>query len=192
MEVEELHLVRRGANNFPLLLMKSTDQALAEAAKEIGATTPKGKHVTKKLSKLLKEQSIHSLNMAGASSTAPSQLSDAAASRLLDEATGQGRRPNGAAPRGAYGTAAIIKAMDKRVDRANKALTKAASDYERTAAKAEYESAARQRLVTKLIIQANTPGGTRFGGASKDLFGGSTLNLPDDSAVHGFSTGRPA
>lgn len=193
MQVDEVHLVPVGANNFPVLLLKSTQQALAGAAKD--NTEKKGTTVSK-LTKRLKKESIRSVNIAGAGSTAPSKLSDSEAARLLADATGQGSRPNGAGNQGAYGTTAILKAMNRRVEKANKKLVKAAGDYERTAAKAEFESAARQRLLSKLIAQANrqkiTRTGTRFGPDSTDLFSGSSLSLPDDAALHGLSTGRPA
>ena len=192
---ESIHLVTEAATGFPFLLAKQTiDQAISEAATENqkkGNTMPSAK----KISKLLKTQSVHSVNIAGAGSTSPNLLSDGRASRLLADATGQGQRPNGAANVNAYGTA-VIKAMDRRVAKAQKKLEKATGDYERTAAKAEMESAARQRVLAKLIAQANaqqiTRRGTRFGPNSTDLFSGSTLQLPDDAQLHGLSTGRPA
>lgn len=192
---ESIHLVHEAATGFPFLLAKQTiNQAITEAA----AQTTKGNTTmpsSKKIAKMLAKQSVHSVNIAGAGSTSPSQLSDTRASRLLSDATGQGGRPNGAANVGAYGTA-IIKAMNKRVEKAQKKLEKATGDYERTAAKAEMESAARQRVLAKLISQAHsqqvTRRGTRFGPDSTDLFSGSTLTLPDDAQVHGLSTGRPA
>lgn len=91
--------------------------------------------------------------------------------------------------RGGGDTAAsVLKSYDERVEAAEAGMVKAATDYERQVAKTELEAARKARASFKLVAQANaqargviSPG--RFGPNSTDLFGGTSLTLPEDRAV---------
>ena len=118
----------------------------------------------------------------------------------LEASIAAGRRPfvnafgATAALRGADGPN-IIKSMAENVAAARERVEKAGSDIERTAANAEYKAAARQLAVSKLVAQANgvergTIPSTRMGRGWTDLFGGSTLSLPDDIAIKPSAQGR--
>lgn len=89
--------------------------------------------------------------------------------------------------------AEVFKAYDVRVDAAQERLSKAGTEYDKLAAKAELESALRARTNAKLVAQANGQARgvvppTRFGPNTTDLFGGSSLTLGNDDAIKGYST----
>lgn len=89
---------------------------------------------------------------------------------------------------------AVLKAFDDRVTKARAALAAAANEFEKARAKADLTSALKSRLSLKLMLkeQARVQGRakpSRFGPNSVDLFGGSSLTLPDDPAVKGWSGG---
>ena len=70
-------------------------------------------------------------------------------------------------------------------------LDNASGDYETMAAKADLENAQSARTLAKLVAQANAqanrqvpPG--RYGPNSTDLFGGTSLTLPEDRQIHGI------
>ena len=92
--------------------------------------------------------------------------------------------------RGPQGESAL-KAFDERVQAAEARLEKAVGEYDRQQATTELEAARRARLMAKMVARDNAqrdgrvrPG--RFGPNSTDLFGGTSLTLPEDHAVKGI------
>ena len=91
--------------------------------------------------------------------------------------------------RGPQGESAL-KAFDERVQAAEARLEKAVGEYQRQQATTELLNARQQRLMAKMIARDNAQAKglvppTRYGPGSADLFGGSTLTLPEDVKVRG-------
>ncbi len=118
----------------------------------------------------------------------------------LEASIAAGRRPfvnafgATAALRGADGPN-ILKSMEDRVVAARERMEKASSEYERTAADAEYKAAHRQLTLSKMVAQANAQERgllppTHYGRNATALFGDSTLSLPDDVSIKAAPMGR--
>lgn len=156
----ELHLVSSAANKYTALLAKQE------------ATEQKESKMTKANKKLLKSLGV---NLAGPSaSTAADRQSNTDLASLLRLARTQSESVD---------FKKLMKVFETRVTEAEAALAAARDPYEHSRAQSEYQTAARQRLMAKMVAADNArerrvlPRG-RFGPNSADLFGGTSLTLP--------------
>lgn len=121
-----------------------------------------------------------SVDLSGGASTAAGRQSDEQFRRLIAES---GRQTS------ASMADTVMAKFDRRVGVAKAKVENATGDFERTAARSELASALRARAMAKMVAKENAHANGRprshMGPGWTDLFGGSSLTLPDDPHVHG-------
>ena len=171
--VDELHLVRSGANRYPLLLVKqTTDQALADAAAKVNTET-KEKAKVSKTDKRLAKMVANNVDLTGGTAASSSRLREIGG--LVHQAGSHTR---------AMLAHRIVDRLDRDVAAAKAALVAAESPFEETFMRTKYKEAAQRRYLAKAVMTDNSGANRgRYGPHSTDLFGGTTLSLGDDSGL---------
>lgn len=175
IDVDSVHLVGTPANGVPEpLLAKSADRS----------TKGKRKMPKTELEKQLKK--ALSVDLAGTGSTSAGRLSDDELKRIIRDAQGQTRSLND----GGRAYLAAVKAFDARVTEAQAELAASRNEFEVVRAQEHLRTAMTRRLLAKMVMADNArarrqlpPG--RFGPNSADLFGSTSLTLPDEEVGRG-------
>ena len=172
---------------------KRTDPALLPASllKQIGGNSAKSTRTVqdnmntrkelKRTEKALKAFGT-GVSLAGAGSTAADRQSTAdLAAMVRTAATTQTRQVHNR----------VSQVFDDRVNAAKSALSRSNDEYETARAKTALADALKSRCMAKMVVRDNAQANrqippARFGPNSTDLFGGTSLTLPEDRAVSGI------
>lgn len=185
---ESLHLVGAPANGFPLLMLKASEaMAEAMAGRSPGQDRPTSKgHNMKKADKKAKKQLrklARDIDLSGGASVSAQRFGDVAGAIAR----------SGRQTRALHNTVLAQLDADVAVQRAK--LASSDSDFARTAAQGRLVEAQRRRTMVKMVMaetarEAGVVAPSHLGRQAVDLFGGTSLSLPDDPTVQGVAGRR--